>query len=370
MALSVASTVVLIRVLSDNRDLHTPAGHIAVGWLVVEDLFTVVVLVLLPALFGAGGDADAAVARRSALTAVKVAALVAFTVVVGTRVIPWLLDHVAATRLARAVHADGAGDRARHRGRVGDGLRRVDGARRVPRRHGRRPVGLQPARRVRGAADARRVRRAVLRLGRHAARPGARCSTPALVAGDAGGRPGRQAARPRWCSCWLLRYPCASRSPSRWRWRRSASSRSSSRRSAATSGMLTTEATNTLVAASIVSIVLNPLLYRASVRSSGGVARGRRSGALLNRDRRRRTRAADADARGADPAHRAVVIGYGPTGRTVSRLLRDNGIEPTVVELNMDTVRELRARRRGRGLRRRDAAGHAGGGRRRRRPAA
>ena len=52
MALAVASTVVLIRVLSDNNDLHTQAGHIAVGWLVVEDLFTVVVLVLLPALFG------------------------------------------------------------------------------------------------------------------------------------------------------------------------------------------------------------------------------------------------------------------------------------------------------------------------------
>ena len=52
IALSVASTVVLVRVLADNRDLHTPTGHIAVGWLVVEDLFTVLVLVLLPALFG------------------------------------------------------------------------------------------------------------------------------------------------------------------------------------------------------------------------------------------------------------------------------------------------------------------------------
>src|SRR3954452_17129559 len=52
LAISVASTVVLTRVLVDNNDLHTPTGHIAVGWLVVEDLFTVVVLVLLPALFG------------------------------------------------------------------------------------------------------------------------------------------------------------------------------------------------------------------------------------------------------------------------------------------------------------------------------
>src|SRR5262249_5504854 len=46
LAISVASTVVLTRVLVDNNDLHTPTGHIAVGWLVVEDLFTVVVLVL------------------------------------------------------------------------------------------------------------------------------------------------------------------------------------------------------------------------------------------------------------------------------------------------------------------------------------
>lgn len=52
LAISVASTVVLVRVLADNNDLHTPTGHIAVGWLVVEDLFTVVVLVVLPALFG------------------------------------------------------------------------------------------------------------------------------------------------------------------------------------------------------------------------------------------------------------------------------------------------------------------------------
>src|SRR5499426_3589944 len=52
MALAVASTVVLVRVLSDHNDLHTQAGHIAVGWLVVEDVFTVAALVVLPALLG------------------------------------------------------------------------------------------------------------------------------------------------------------------------------------------------------------------------------------------------------------------------------------------------------------------------------
>jgi CPA2 family monovalent cation:H+ antiporter-2 len=44
----------------------------------------------------------------------------------------------------------------------------------------------------------------------------------------------------------------------------------------------------------------------------------------------------------ADPAHRAIVVGYGPTGRTVTRLLRENGIEPVVVDLNVDTVRRVR----------------------------
>jgi CPA2 family monovalent cation:H+ antiporter-2 len=50
-----------------------------------------------------------------------------------------------------------------------------------------------------------------------------------------------------------------------------------------------------------------------------------------------------APARTKDAARRAIIVGFGPTGRTLVRLLRDNGIEPVVVELNMETVRELRA---------------------------
>ena len=97
LALAVASTVVLVRVLSDNRELHTSAGHIAVGWLVVEDLLTVIVLVLLPTLF-VGTPTAGAIARNVAVTLLKVGALVAFAAVVGQRVIPALLDRVAATR--------------------------------------------------------------------------------------------------------------------------------------------------------------------------------------------------------------------------------------------------------------------------------
>ncbi len=99
MALAVASTVVLVRVLADNNDLHTQAGHIAVGWLVVEDLFTVVALVLLPALFGPA-TTDTPLWLALGITAVKVTALVAFTAIVGTRVIPRVLDYVAGHAIA------------------------------------------------------------------------------------------------------------------------------------------------------------------------------------------------------------------------------------------------------------------------------
>ena len=73
IGLSVASTVVLIRVLSDNRDLHTRAGHIAVGWLVVEDLLTVLVLVMMPAIF-AETAAESSLTASLAIALVKVVA--------------------------------------------------------------------------------------------------------------------------------------------------------------------------------------------------------------------------------------------------------------------------------------------------------
>src|SRR4051794_28475561 len=96
IAVSVASTVVLIRVLADHNDLHTQTGHVAVGWLVVEDLFTVVVLVLLPALFGGEGAGGLPLALL--LTALKIGVLVALTFLLGGRLIPWLLGRVDETR--------------------------------------------------------------------------------------------------------------------------------------------------------------------------------------------------------------------------------------------------------------------------------
>jgi len=109
LALSVASTVVLLRALEERGTLDSFNGRIAVGWLVVEDLVTVLVLVLLPALAGAlGGNAgDAAghshsaaeggVLKALAVTLGQVALFVGFMLLVGRKLFPWILWQVART---------------------------------------------------------------------------------------------------------------------------------------------------------------------------------------------------------------------------------------------------------------------------------
>jgi len=100
LALSVASTVVVLRGLEERRLLDTGRGRIAVGWLIVEDLVMVLVLVLLPALVGMlKGDAGDHPAVLTALgkTLLKVGAFIALMLVVGRRVVPWILERVAGT---------------------------------------------------------------------------------------------------------------------------------------------------------------------------------------------------------------------------------------------------------------------------------
>jgi len=105
VALSTASTVVLLRALEQRGLLKSVNGSIAVGWLVVEDLAMVLVLVLLPPLSGwLGGTPDAAAEASGSsllmtllLTFGKVAVFIALMLVVGKRVFPWLLWHVAST---------------------------------------------------------------------------------------------------------------------------------------------------------------------------------------------------------------------------------------------------------------------------------
>lgn len=101
LALSVASTVVLLRALQERRLVETERGRIAVGWLIVEDLAMVLALVLLPALAGVMMATDAVSNPQMwepiLITLGKVAAFVIMMLVIGQRVVPWALHWVAHT---------------------------------------------------------------------------------------------------------------------------------------------------------------------------------------------------------------------------------------------------------------------------------
>jgi CPA2 family monovalent cation:H+ antiporter-2 len=116
LALSCASTVVLLKAMQDRRLIETERGRIAVGWLIVEDVLCVLVLVLIPALAPLlGGDmattghdpfislverlagTDFGLGGVVAITLVKIAAFIGFMLVVGRRIIPWLLHAIAHT---------------------------------------------------------------------------------------------------------------------------------------------------------------------------------------------------------------------------------------------------------------------------------
>ncbi len=108
LSLSVASTVVLVRALQEHRLMETERGHIALGWLVVQDLAMVLALVLVPALAALGGDRvepgapTSTVAMRDILSVMgitigKVLAFAALMLLVGRRFIPWILHYIAHT---------------------------------------------------------------------------------------------------------------------------------------------------------------------------------------------------------------------------------------------------------------------------------
>ena len=330
IALSVASTVVLIRVLSDNRQLHTPTGHIAVGWLVVEDLFTVLVLVLMPAVFGGGSTTPL---MATVFAVLKVAALVVFTMVVGGRTIPWLLARIARTQsrelftLAVLVTALG----------IAVASAEVFG---VSMALGAFLAGLVVGRSefsVRAASDALPMRDAFAVLFFVSVgmlfNPESLTAEPLLIAATVAvvlvGKPLAALAIVA-----LFKYPLKVGMSVAVALAQIGEFSFIVSNLGTQLGVLPAPATDVLIAAAILSITLNPLLFRAI-----GLVEPRLS---------RRSRAlpqAEPAPRGArvPPSHRAIVVGYGPVGRTVTRLLRENEISPTIIELNVDTVRALKS---------------------------
>jgi CPA2 family monovalent cation:H+ antiporter-2 len=331
IALSVASTVVLVRVLSDNRHLHTPTGHIAVGWLVVEDILTVLVLVLAPALFGRDAAGGLGAALALALALAKVGGLAVFTVVVGRRVIPWLLSRVAATRsrelftlcvlvLALGIAVGSA---------VLFGVSMALGAFLAGIVVGRSDFS------VRAASDALPMRDAFAVLffvsvgmlfdpAQLVRQPLLVAATLAIVL----------VAKPLTALAITLAfgYPLRVGLSVAVALAQIGEFSFIVANLGGQLGVLGSEAVNVIVATSILSIALNPFLYRLVDPMTAWISR-------------RPVRDTGPSEAGEETAmrHRAVVIGYGPVGRTVTRLLWQNEIAPTVIEMNMDTVKSLQA---------------------------
>jgi monovalent cation:H+ antiporter-2, CPA2 family len=336
LALSVASTVVLVRVLSDNNDLHTPTGHIAVGWLVVEDLFTVLVLVLMPAVFVSGGGSagGTAVGAALALAVVKVIVLVALVGALGGRVVPWILNQIAATRsrelftLAVLVIALG----------LAVGATTVFG---VSMALGAFLAGMVVGRSefsVRAAADALPMRDAFAVLFFVSVGmlldPLYVLREPVLVAATLAvvliAKPLAALAIAA-----LLRYPLEVSAPVAVALAQIGEFSFIVAGLGNQLGVLTPDATNTIVAAAIASITVNPMLYAVAAPLARRISR--RRAATVPSVEPQEAQSSPTE------RFRAVVVGHGPVGRTVARLLRENRIDPTVIELNVETVRRLQA---------------------------
>jgi monovalent cation:H+ antiporter-2, CPA2 family len=338
IAISVASTVVLTRVLADNRELHTPTGHLAIGWLVVEDLFTVIVLVLLPALVGdvsGHGGSGGNIWVTLGITILKLAALVFFTFVIGGKVIPIFLGYVARTgsrelfTLTVLVIALG----------IAVGSAKFFGASMALGAFLAGMVVGQSHFSAQAASDALPMRDAFAVL--FFVSVGMLLDPSSLITG--------------WplmlvlLGIILIGKPLAAllvalvlKVPLRSALAISVALAQIGEFSfivatlATSLKMFPPEAMNALVVASIVSITLNPLLYK----TVGPVTN------WLQRLKFIRPAPVGVDSSLAGqrgPANRVVVIGFGPVGKTVSRILGDNGIRVVVIDMNIDTVQQLKA---------------------------
>ncbi len=339
MSIAVASTVVLTRVLADNHALHTRTGHVALGWLVVEDLFTILLLVLLPALLAPdGGSGGFWIALG--LTLIKLAALSVFTLVVGQKLIPVVLGYVARTgtrdlftlavialALGIAVAAAYFFDASMPLGAFLAGM-----------------VVGQSDFSARAAAEALPLRDAFAVLFFVSVGmlfdPAALLSDWPLMLATLGII---IVIKPLAALCMTMLF----RKPLRLSLSVAVSLGQIGEFSfilaamGISYGLFGQEVNNAIIPAAMISITLNPLLFRRIERAARWLEK--RGPAWLSRSPLPHLSAEAVEGGG---GHRVVVVGYGPVGRNLCRILRDSGITPVVIENNIDTVRSLRSRGR------------------------
>jgi K+:H+ antiporter len=342
IAVSVASTVVLLRALMDHGGLNTPEGHAAVGWLIVEDIITVLVLVLLPPLAATGGG-GASVWQTMAIALLKLALLTAIVMLAGARFVPWLLLRVARLRsrelftltvLVMAICVATVSY-------VAFGASMALGAFLGGMVVGQSRVSDQ------AAADVLPMRNAFAVLffvavgmlfDYHTI-----LESPALMLGVLGiilvvkpvaaigivlltGHSLRTALTVAGGLAQIGEFSFILGDMAR------------------SLGLMPDTGSNVLVGAAIVSIGLNPAVFRATLGLEPRLARWPLlARALAGRREKLAEQANKAAAqRKEDPG--AIVVGYGPVGQTVTRLLTEFGINPVIIETNVDVVVELQER--------------------------
>jgi CPA2 family monovalent cation:H+ antiporter-2 len=346
MALAVASTVVLMRVLEDRQLLATPHGHAAVGWLLVEDVLTVAILVVIPALAAGGGPASASspgLWPALGVAMVKLLALVGLVAFAGSRVVPRMLELAARLRsrelftltvLAIAVVvATGSA--------LFFGASMALGAFLAGMVVGQSPVSHQ------AAADALPLRDAFAVLFFVSVGmlfdPAFLLREPALVLAALAvvlvGKPLVALAVVA-----ALGYSARTALVAALGLAQVGEFSFILGGLARDHGLLPAAGYNVIVACAIVSIAINPFLFRGLEPMEAFVRRRPWLSRLLEaRSGRRRDRVNAGTVRAIEgrTGPLAVVVGYGPVGRTVDRLIREAGVETVVVDLNLETVSAL-----------------------------
>jgi len=340
LALSVASTVMLTRVLVDSRDLQTLAGRIAIGWLVMEDVFTVIVLVLLPAIFLPSSAQGLPLTALVAVTIGKLGVLAVLAFVLGGRVIPRILNSVAATHsrelftLTVLVLALGIA--------VGSaeafGVTLALGAFLAGMIVGRSEFSFRAASDALPMRDAFAVLffvsvgmlldpRALVKsphllLATLAIVLLAKPIAAFLITASLGYSP-QIAIRIAIALAQIGEFSLVLASVG-------------DRLNIFPEG-----ATNLIIAGSIISLALNPVFYRLIGRLDALMARFSRIRRPADAEGSAGEAVGEDD--GTQSAYRAVVVGYGPIGQTVARLLQDGGVEPVIIDMNLEATRRVRA---------------------------
>jgi monovalent cation:H+ antiporter-2, CPA2 family len=339
IAISVASTVVLTRVLSDNNALHSRAGHIAIGWVVVEDIFTVLMLVIMPPLFASNESAELSVIAIAAGKALlKLTVLTALTFLLGQRLIPKLLSYVARTSsrelftLTVLVLALG----------IAVGAAKLFGSSMVL---GALLAGMvvgQSEFSNRAATEALPFRDAFaviffVAVGMLFNPSELSVEWPMVLAVTLVILAGKTLAAAVMIR--LLNYPFIIASTVAVALAQIGEFSFILASVGKEYGVLPDSGLNVLVGASIISITLNPVIYKLNASFVRWVARHPKLSRWLNPT----SGGENVESEGMDDGVSAVVVGFGPVGRTLSRLLEQNEIRPVIVEMNLDTVRDLRA---------------------------